>query len=293
MAGHVGGAPVLEHDLTLPDAFWDSIIMPPDTDLKEKCWAWNGVQWKSGYGRWNQHNWGYWVHRVTYSQYRGPIPDGLTIDHLCMNKICCNPFHLDPVTQKENTRRWAEQKITHCPKGHPYTPDNLVAGSARRRCKICHRQSEYDRRRKMIQTGVKKRPGAVGRPITTTTKLGWMIHQSGLRVYEVQGLAGISNSMLSDYISNRRNIPPHHLQRLCRLFDCYPEDIIGPRTSSLPSGSRAADLGAHRHAGSSDGQVRGGQNPISDQGSRIPGDLREAPADHHSDQQGVDDGEPA
>lgn len=64
------------------------------------CWEWTG-QKDSGYGRYS----GRPAHRVTYEVLVGPIPDGLTLDHLCRNKGCVNPDHLEPVTSSENTRR--------------------------------------------------------------------------------------------------------------------------------------------------------------------------------------------
>lgn len=85
------------------------------------------------------------VHRLSYEVLRGPIPDGLTLDHLCRNPTCCNPDHLEPVTSKENIRRgtqgqWQAAK-THCVRGHAFTAENTYRppGKKERACRECAR----------------------------------------------------------------------------------------------------------------------------------------------------------
>ncbi len=85
------------------------------------------------------------VHRVTYETFVGPIPEGLEIDHLCRNRLCCNPVHLEAVTRKENVRRGLacalKPKKTHCSRGHVLNEKNLVIrayrGRSYRECRIC------------------------------------------------------------------------------------------------------------------------------------------------------------
>ena len=74
-------------------------------DRSGDCWVWTGSRTGAGYGQvWSRRgNRG--VHRIVYEQLVGPIPDGLVIDHLCRNRSCCNPAHLEPVTMAENVRR--------------------------------------------------------------------------------------------------------------------------------------------------------------------------------------------
>lgn len=70
------------------------------------CWHWAG-RWTSGdgYNKVSYQGKAWMVHRLIYTLMVGPIPDGLVLDHTCRDRACCNPKHLEPVTQKENTRR--------------------------------------------------------------------------------------------------------------------------------------------------------------------------------------------
>jgi hypothetical protein len=79
------------------------------------------------------------IHRYIYELFSGPIPVGLVLDHLCRVRHCVNPEHLEPVTIAENVRRGLKGRmVTHCPKGHEYTPENTYTYNRRecRRCKI-------------------------------------------------------------------------------------------------------------------------------------------------------------
>ena len=92
----------------------------------EECWVWTGPLVTAGYGRVsNGRGHGLLAHRVAWEIAFGPIPEGLVIDHLCREKLCVNPNHLDPVTQRINVLRGvgpiAQNAVkTHCVRGHPY-----------------------------------------------------------------------------------------------------------------------------------------------------------------------------
>lgn len=85
------------------------------------------------------------LHRLAYAAVKGPIPDGLTIDHLCRNTGCFNPQHLEAVTAAENIRRGTQGKAqaskTHCVRGHEFTPENTYRppGKNERACRECQR----------------------------------------------------------------------------------------------------------------------------------------------------------
>lgn len=105
------------------------------------CWYFTGKRNRKGYGQAGMHG---PAHRYYYRELVGPIPEGLTIDHLCEVTYCVNPAHMEPVTVQENTRR-ARAKArnrTHCAHGHELTPENTYTypGTGNRECKICRRR---------------------------------------------------------------------------------------------------------------------------------------------------------
>ena len=69
------------------------------------CWRWTKALTSSGYGHFHFRGAYYQAHRLVYGLHRGLVPDGLIIDHLCRNRACVNPTHMEPVTHRENTRR--------------------------------------------------------------------------------------------------------------------------------------------------------------------------------------------
>ena len=120
----------------------------------EECWNWAATQNGRGYGFFSINGRYVQAHRYAYELYVGPIPDGLTIDHLCRNTICVNPSHLEPVTQGENTRRGMIATgrgiaVTACPQGHQYTPENTyIEPKGSRSCRECRRERTREWRRK-------------------------------------------------------------------------------------------------------------------------------------------------
>jgi hypothetical protein len=112
-----------------------------------ECWEWLAARTGTGYGNFyagtvegrkvNRP-----AHRVAYELALGPIPEGLVLDHLCRNRACVNPAHLEPVTNAENLRRGARGRlVTHCPQGHELSGDNLrPRNDGRRGCAACLRE---------------------------------------------------------------------------------------------------------------------------------------------------------
>ena len=117
------------------------------------CWLWTGALNQAGYG---------WVgvgggsrdidraHRVTYKHYKGPIPEGLEIDHLCRVRSCCNPEHLEAVTRRVNCQRGDCGKATgakhsaktHCKWGHEFTEANTYWHGNNRQCRACKKRRD-------------------------------------------------------------------------------------------------------------------------------------------------------
>jgi hypothetical protein len=132
---------------TTPERFWAKVA------ITDTCWNWTATTDTRGYGQ-------LWVdgrferaHRYSYELLVGPVPQGLELDHLCQNKGCVRPAHLEPVTHKLNTQRGIANRTsrrgmdhhnrrkTHCPQGHEYTPENTKWYRGGRACRACAREA--------------------------------------------------------------------------------------------------------------------------------------------------------
>lgn len=121
--------------LSVDERFWAKVSQAEALE----CWEWTAYKIPTGYGLfYPKHGEGWLAHRWAYQSLIADIPDGLVLDHLCSNRGCVNPWHLEPVTQKINIQRGEQATRTHCPKGHEYTPENTHRGAKGWRwCKAC------------------------------------------------------------------------------------------------------------------------------------------------------------
>lgn len=143
------------------DRFWQFV-----EEADNGCWEWVGCVKSSGYGIFSLGRRGtaFRAHRVAWSILRGRLSDAQTLDHLCRNRRCVNPAHLDPVSNKENILRGESfsaknARKTHCQRGHEFTPENISEYRGKRRCRACYqmrlvRDRKRVRPRKKVSDGV-------------------------------------------------------------------------------------------------------------------------------------------
>ncbi len=129
--------------------FWSRVVVPSMGEPRLACWKWQGHHSADGYGKCHYKGKTIHVHRLAYELAIGPIPDGLVIDHLCRHRWCANPYHMEPVTSRENTLRGQNNAArnaakTQCHRGHAFSPENTyVDAKGQRGCRICRKQAVY------------------------------------------------------------------------------------------------------------------------------------------------------
>ena len=139
----------------LPDSFRARVAINQNSG----CWEWVNPR-SDGYGRFYLNRKQVLAHRFAYQALVGEVETGLDLDHLCRNRKCCNPEHLEPVTRRENCRRspimgkW-KLATTHCPEGHEYNSDNTYTDKrGKRNCRACGRQAQREyRERQALKSG--------------------------------------------------------------------------------------------------------------------------------------------
>jgi hypothetical protein len=137
----MAGTPTYWHDRslkTLFERFTAKYRVNPETG----CWEWQASGTPDGYGSLWEYGRLKRAHRVGYELYRGPIPEGMHLDHLCRNRGCVNPDHLQVISNRENILRGECQaarnaRKTHCKRGHPLSGDNLSPARLKRGQREC------------------------------------------------------------------------------------------------------------------------------------------------------------
>lgn len=140
--------------------FWSKL------ELDGSCWIWAGCRNEKGYGYFNLRRKNYRAHRLAYASVCGVPDESLEMDHMCGNRACCNPAHLEPVTGEENRLRSNHHNTakTHCKHGHEFTSDNTrIRPSGHRECRTCaragHRRA-WARRKSRVNASRKEKHNA-------------------------------------------------------------------------------------------------------------------------------------
>lgn len=132
--------------------FWNKVALPNE----QGCMEWTAGLKSNGYGQFGVGRRAtarkLYPHRVSYELLVGPIPKELEVDHLCKNRRCVQPDHLELVTHAENLRRsrsisTVNAEKTHCPQGHEYNEENThIRKNGNRQCRVCGREQARARR---------------------------------------------------------------------------------------------------------------------------------------------------
>lgn len=135
---------------TTPDQRFDAKV-----EVMGDCWMWRSWIGGYGYGKFRLNGKTISAHRYAYMRRHGSVPSGLILDHLCRNRACVNPDHLEPVTNRVNVLRGngtsaINSRRTHCVKGHAFDATNTrIDPRGRRNCRTCCREWAREQRRKV------------------------------------------------------------------------------------------------------------------------------------------------
>ena len=141
-------------NIELDDRFWSKV---DKSNGDNSCWEWKAAKNPNSYGRFTIKQRKYIAHRLSYHAIVGELPTHLQLDHICRNRSCVNPRHLEPVNNKENVLRGISPaaynaRKTHCIRGHEFNDENTCIykypGHTQRKCIICrniHNKARYSK----------------------------------------------------------------------------------------------------------------------------------------------------
>lgn len=165
--------------------FWTKV----DIQGPSECWNWTACLMHNGYGQFRWQGQARAAHRVAWVLVGNSIPEGMQMDHLCRNRRCCNPAHLEVVTQRENllrgdtiTARCAAK--THCPQGHPYDEANTIVYRGNRQCRACTQSDAAKKRRHAYYVRKVQPPGVIAHRARTHCPQGHPYDEQNTRWYQ-------------------------------------------------------------------------------------------------------------
>jgi ribosome-binding protein aMBF1 (putative translation factor) len=208
----------------LPVRFWNKVHKTADG-----CWLWTGRLRPDGYADLKYEGKMMLAHRLSWIDQHGPVPDGKELDHLCRQRHCVNPEHLEPVTRRENIMRGDLPKmhrdITHCPAGHEYTPQNTrVDRKGKRNCRTCsrgHTREWQERNGKFKHT-------LIPSDLCVAPYLRAARRDKGLTQRALGSMIGVGQRQISTWERGIARPRKETVARLALLLDVSYDDLVGP-----------------------------------------------------------------
>lgn len=189
--------------MNAPDDYFASRVQVTE----QGCWEWSLWRTPAGYGRakFSGRTSAVGAHRISYETHVGPIPDGMTVDHLCFNPPCVNPEHLRLLTRSENAKNQRDAHKTHCKWGHELSPENVRRRrNGRRDCKTCNRDRERLRAARIPRKGPTRGERSPRAVLTEQDALAILRrHSAGESMPALAHEHGVSRSAVSRLVAGR------------------------------------------------------------------------------------------